>query len=128
MFVINEDNSIYATRGDIVFFAVTAEDNGVPYTFQNGDIVRIAVCRKKNSGDVLMQKDFHIVAEADSVQIFLDKDDTKFGDLISKPTDYWYEVTLNPDTDPQTIIGYDTEGARVFRLYPEVGDRKDDDE
>lgn len=43
--------------------------------------------------------------------------------MVNKPTDFWYEVELNPDTAPQTIIGYDKEtGAKIFRLYPEGGD------
>ena len=43
MFTMNEDLSIYATRGDVVFFSVTADDNGIRYKFQPGDIVRMAI-------------------------------------------------------------------------------------
>ena len=122
MFVVNEDNSIYATRGDIVFFSVTAQENGKAYTFQPGDVVRITVYGKKNAENVVLQKDFPVFEATESVAIYLSEQDTKFGDVISKPTDYWYEVELNPFTDPQTIIGYDEEGPRVFRLFPEGAD------
>jgi ribose 5-phosphate isomerase RpiB len=56
------------------------------------------------------------------VEIYLDRDDTKIGEVISKPKDYWYSVTLNDDTVPQTIIGYDDDGAKVFKLFPEGAD------
>ena len=46
----------------------------------------------------------------------------KVVDVISKPKDYWYEVVLNDDSYPQTIIGYDADGPKLFRLYPEGAD------
>lgn len=122
MFVLNDDLSIYATRGDIVFFSVTAEDDGEVYNFQPGDVVRIKIFGKKKAEDVVLQKDFPVTAEAESVEIYLDKEDTKIGGVISKPKDYWYEVELNPLTKPQTLIGYDEDGAKVFKLFPEGAD------
>lgn len=123
MFEIKKDDlSIHATRGDIVFFSVTAEDDGVPYKFKAGDIVRMTVVKKKDYSSVVMEKDFGVVAETETVDVFLSSEDTKIGKAISKPTDYWYEVVLNPDTLPQTIIGHDMAGAKVFKLYPEGGD------
>lgn len=119
MFVMNDDLSIYATRGDIVFFSVTADDNGILYKFQPGDIVRMAIYGKKEAETCVMQKDFPVTEVTEKVFIFLDEEDTKIGDIISKHKDYWYEVVLNPDTMPQTLIGYDEDGAKVFRLFPE---------
>lgn len=122
MFTLNDDLSIYATRGDIVFFSVSAEDEGKPYKFQAGDVVRIKVYGKKNAEDVVLQKDFPVTEVAEKVEIFLTEEDTKIGEVISKPKDYWYEVELNPGDDPQTIIGYDEDGAKVFKLFPEGDD------
>lgn len=122
MFVVNDDLSIYATRGDIVFFSVAAEDNGEPYSFQPGDVVRMKVYGKKDAESVVMQKDFPVEAETEQVSIYLTEADTKIGEVISKPKDYWYEIELNPFTNPQTIIGYDEDGARVFKLFPEGDD------
>ena len=122
MFVINEDNSIYVTRGDVVFFSVIAEDEGTNYVFQPGDVVRIKVYGRKDTENVVLQKDFAIFTATESVDIYLSEADTKFGDVISKPTDYWYEIELNPNTEPQTIIGYDEDGAKVFKLFPEGDD------
>ena len=132
MFIL-EDNYIYANRGDIVFFGVTAKDivnegeEGAPYHFRPGDIVRITVYGKKDAETVYLEKDFPVLKNCEIVEIYLTEEDTKFGDLISKPTDYWYEVVLNPDTNPQTIIGYSDEGPAVFRLFPEGAELEKDE-
>lgn len=119
MFVLNEDLSIYATRGDIVFFSVTAEDDGVPYKFKAGDVLRMKIFGKKKAEDIVLEKDFGVLEDTEEVEILLDKEDTKIGGVISKPKDYWYEIELNPYTKPQTIIGYDEDGPKVFKLFPE---------
>jgi hypothetical protein len=122
MFTINDDLSIYVTRGDTAFFNVSAEEDGKPYTFKEGDIVRIKVTEKKACENVMFQKDFPVTAPTENVSILLTEEDTKIGDVISKPTDYWYEIELNPYSNPQTIIGYDEEGAKIFKLFPEGKD------
>lgn len=122
MFTLNDDLSIYATRGDIVFFSVTAEDKGVAYTFQPGDVLRIKIYGKKDAENVVLQKDFPVTEVTEEVEIFLTEEDTKIGEVISKPKDYWYEVELNPNDNPQTIIGYNEDGPAVFKLFPEGAD------
>ena len=120
MFLINEDNSIYVNRGDILFFSVSAKDeDGTPHLFIPGDLVRIKVYGKKAAKDVVLQRDFPVLTDTEEVAIYLSGKDTAIGDVISKPADYWYEVELNPLSAPQTIIGYGEEGACVFRLFPE---------
>lgn len=121
MFVINEDLSIYLTRGDSAVFSVGANIGETEYTFKEGDVVRFKVFGKKNCDDVVLKTDVVVGAATNLVQIALDSDDTKIGEVISKPTEYWYEVELNPDTYAQTIIGYDENGAKVLTLYPEGG-------
>lgn len=120
MFVINEDKSIYVTRGDAVWFGVSATDNisGEKYMFQPGDIVRLKVTAKKDCENVVLLEEFPVTAETEIVEIAVN---TKIGDVISKPVDYWYEVELE-DTNGivQTIIGYDDDGAKIFKLYPEA--------
>jgi hypothetical protein len=120
MFVINEDLSIFCTRGDAVSFSVGANLGDTPYTFRTGDIVRFTVCAKKDYSSVMLQKDVTVEEETDSVQFHLDNSDTRFGNVISKPTEFWYTIELNPDTYCQTIIGHTEDGARVFMQYPEA--------
>ena len=121
MFKINDDLSIYATRGDAINFTLNADDAEGLHTFKAGDVVRFTVFEKKACHCVELQKDFRLSEDTQDVMISLTAEDTRIGELISKPKDYWYEVELNPLTTPQTLIGYDEYGAKVFRLYPEGG-------
>ena len=123
MFKINADKSIYLTRGDIATIDVSAnKTDGKPYTFKAGDVVRIKVFEKKDCECVVIQKDVTVEEEVTLISLELKQEDTKIGELINKPKDFWYEIELNPDTAPQTIVGYDEEGAKVFRLFPEGRD------
>lgn len=123
MFSINNDKSMHLTRGDIAVIEIGASKSKTEdYTFKKGDIVRFRVFEKNHYENVVIQKDVTVESETTSVDISLYKEDTKIGELINKPKDYWYEVELNPDTSPQTIIGYDVDGPKLFRLYPEGDD------
>lgn len=122
MFVINDDMSIYVTRGDAGAFNVKAKLGETDYTFRVGDVVRFKVFTKKDCSNVVLKKDVIVTEETGTVQIVIKDNETKFGDIINKPVDYWYEVELNPDTNAQTIIGYDDNGAKILRLFPEGGE------
>lgn len=122
MFRIDQDKTIHLTRGDIAGINITAKNNdGTDYTFIVGDVVRFKVFEKKGCDCVKLQKDVVVQEEGTSVEMALESTDTKLDDLINKPKDYWYEVELNPETAPQTIIGYD-DNPKIFRLYPEGKD------
>lgn len=121
MFYIADDLTIHITRGDAAVLSVTASMGDVDIEFAKGDILRLKVYEKKNCADVVMQKDVEVTEPTAEVGIVLRKEDTTIGEVISKPKDYWYEVELNPETNPQTIVGYDEEGAKIFKLYPEGG-------
>lgn len=125
---------IHLTRGNIACLEFTAKQKDIspdtgeeivtPYIYQTGDIVRFKVMKKGNVKEVLLTKDIRIVEPTEIATFNLTGDETKIGDYINKPTTYWYEVELNPDTDPQTIIGYDkATGAKLFVLYPEGGEK-----
>lgn len=120
MFVIDKDTKqINLTRGDVAAILVNAIKDGEEYKFQPNDIVRFKVFEAKNCNCVEMQKDTLVTEESTTVNISLSGEDTKIGGLINKPTKYWYEIELNPDTNPQTIVGYDLDGEKIFMLYPE---------
>ena len=122
MFKVNDDLSIYCTRGDMAVFGITAGKDEENYIFQPGDMLRMKVFEKKACNCVLLSEDFHVTEVTEKVDITLTGEATKIGEPISKPVDYWYEVELNPLTAPQTIIGYDEDGPKVFRLFPEGGE------
>ena len=117
--LIIEGNYITSTRGDVLFFGVEAEDNGSLYEFKKGDILRLKIYGKKDAATVYLTKDFIVSQSGTKAEIFLPGEEMTIGEVISKPKEYWYEVCLNPDTNPQTIIGYSDEGAAVLRLLPE---------
>lgn len=112
---------IRINRGNVGTLTVSAALNEeTDYVFKVGDIVRFKVFKNKDCGCVELQKDVEVSGETESVEINLTKEDTTIGDVISKPVEYWYEVELNPDTAPQTIIGYEKEtGPKIFTLLPE---------
>lgn len=123
MFAINEDKTIHLTRGDIANIEVTAKtENGEKYIYQEGDKIRIQVFKRKDCKEIVLTKEVAAVAGECAVTIYLDKEDTKIGEIISKPAKYWYEIELNPNTKPQTLIGYDEDGEKIFMLYPEGSD------
>lgn len=123
MFVITEDKSIYLTRGDSVVIDVSArislEEN---YIFTKDDVVVFNVMQKGKCEEIVLKKEIFVEQNTEMVTFELTKEDTKLGEIINKPKDYWYEVELNPETDPKTIIGYDEKGPKIFRIYPEGGE------
>ena len=122
MFAIGENNTLLLNRGDTVIFSFSAEKDGVQYTFKQGELLRLKVYGRKNADKVFLRKDFPVLADSAVIKLELTGDETKFGPVISKPTEYWYEIELNPDTIPQTVLGYDEDGPKVFMLYPEGND------
>ena len=120
-----DNKQIHITRGDIANIGITVKnEDGTDYEFKKGDIVRFSVFRKKGCNYVELRKDTVVETAGTEVEINLTESDTKIGEIISKPVEYWYEVELNPDTNPQTVIGYDTDGAKTFTLYPEASDEE----
>ena len=122
MFAIGENNTLLLNRGDTVIFSFSAEKDGVPYTFKQGELLRLKVYGRRNADKVFLRKDFPVLTDSAEIKLELTGDDTKFGPVISKPTEYWYEIELNPDSIPQTVLGYDEDGPKVFMLYPEGSD------
>jgi hypothetical protein len=122
MFKIDNDLTMHVTRGDACTFSLTADANGGEYTFRAGDLLRFKVFERKACHCVVLQKDTPITEDTTAPSISLSGEDTKLGEIIHKPKDYWYEVEMNPEAQPVTLIGYDENGGKVFRLYPEGGE------
>ena len=126
MFKIDINKRIHLTRGDVACMRIKSykEDGKTLYTFNLDDVVRLKVMEAGKCENVVLTKDVTATEVGESVRMFLSKDETKIGPVISKPDRYWYEVELNPDTDPRSIICYDEKGPKLFILYPEGGDKK----
>lgn len=125
MFSVDNDMTILITRGDTAVIPVTAVvDDESNYVFQPDDVLRFKVFEKKNCDNVILEVDFSVEEETEQVDLVLTEQHTTIGGTINKPVDYWYEVELNPLTNPQTIVGYDDDGPKIFRLYPEGKERE----
>ena len=119
--------NIEVTRGDFLPLKVSTKDakTGQPYVFHVGEVLRFTITERKECGEVLLEKYVTVTEEGETVPIIIPADDMKIGELINKPTIYWFEVELNPETSPQTIIGYDEDGAKLFTIYPEGSDKNE---
>ncbi len=123
MFIVYDDMTISLNRGDVGVIPVPqSKDGDYGYSIAAGDVLRIRVFPKKKCEEVALVKDFLVETATSVIKLELDGTDTKIGDIINKPTAYWYEIELNPDTHPQTIIGYNEDGPKIFMLYPEGND------
>lgn len=129
MFKINDDLSIYLTRGDTVSFKVTAKQGDVDYTFDDGDSIVFKVSAAKDANDVVLEVPVSATKGATFVTVDLKETDTLLGtDVISKPVEFWYEIALVNNKDGkavrQTLVGYDDGGAKILKLLPEIGERQ----
>ena len=113
-----EGTTIKINRGDILNLTLSLKlDDGTTYTFQPNDTVVFSLYSKGAlDKDAILLKEVTVQETAQSVEITLTSEETKIGNLINKPVDYWYEVELN---NQYTVIGYDDDGAKIFKLYPE---------
>lgn len=123
-----EKGNIYVTRGDMLPLAIDALNaDKSQYYFKLEDVLRFKVMEKENVRNIVLQKDFSVEEEGFVVNVDLLSEDTRIGELINKPHEYWYEIELNPDTPKtMTIVGYSKEkGAALFVLLPEGGNKND---
>lgn len=113
-----EGTTIKLNRGDVLSFNLTIQkDDGSYYVFNQGDQITFSVYKKnKLNENAVLFKEVEAIPNTDSIDINCTSEETKLGDLINKPIDYWYEIELNNE---YTILGYDEDGAKVLKLYPE---------
>lgn len=120
MFEIDsKSKTINITRGDVASFKVSANEGRKKYVFKNGDIIRLRILKYQDCNTVLLSKDVEAAEGDTEVKIDLLPDDTRISEIKSKIDKFWYEIELNPDSAPQTIIGYDKDGPKLFNIYPE---------
>lgn len=119
MYSISEDMTIYLTRGDTARLELPLPEERV---LNAGDVIRFSITEKDDCSKVVLQKDFGIEAQAQLITVSLETKDTRIGELISKPAVYWYEIELNPFTEPETLYGYNENGPSILMLMPEAAE------
>ena len=109
---------IKINRGDVLNLTLNLTlDNGTAYTFQPGDVIVFSLYNKGAlNKEAILLKTITVSEERANLDITLTSEETKIGDLINKPVDYWYEIELN---NQYTVIGYDDDGAKILTLFPE---------
>ena len=112
-----DGTTILINRGDILNLSLSIKDGTSDYTFQVGDKIVFSVYEKYlyNKKPVLT-KLIEVEEQCTSIEINLTSNETKIGTYLNDPVDYWYEIELNGQ---YTIVGYDENGAKIFRLFPE---------
>lgn len=134
MIAVDEENTIYLTRGDatqkdfnnLAFqFPIYNMDTKQEelYQFKPDDKISFVVVEKKGyTKEEVLRKDYTLrelgyTEPTTTPEIPLTAEDTKLFELTNKRKTYWYDVVLN---DEITILGYDDEGAKKLIVYPEV--------
>lgn len=112
-----EGTTILLNRGDVLNLTLGIKDGDNDYEFQIGDEIKFSVYEKgKLDNEPVISKRFVIDEISTIAVINLSSIETKIGNYINKPVDYWYEVQLN---NQYTVIGYDNQGPKIFKLFPE---------
>lgn len=134
MIAVDEENTIYLTRGDAtqkdfnnlafqfpIYNADTEQEE--LYQFKPDDKISFVVVEKKGyTKEEILRKDYTLkelgyTKPTTTPEIPLTAEDTKLFELTNKRKTYWYDIVLN---DEITILGYDDEGAKKLIVYPEV--------
>lgn len=134
MIAVDEENTIYLTRGDStqrdfnnlafqfpIYNMGTGEEE--LYEFKPDDKISFVVVTKKGyTKEEVLRKDYTLkeigyTEPTTTPEIPLTSEDTKLFDLTNKAKTYWYDIVLNDET---TILGFDDEGAKKLVVYPEV--------
>lgn len=113
-----EGTIIKLNRGDTLNINLTIKkEDGTDYTFEEGDKITFSLYNKgKLNEKAVLLKEVQATTGTTSVNIYCSSEETKIGELVNKPIDYWYEIELNNE---YTILGYDDEGAKLLKLFPE---------
>lgn len=122
----NDNFDIEINRGTMLPLLISSKNSdGSSYVFQKDDVVRFNIMEKGKCNNVVVQKEITVTEPSESVSLVLSSEDMTFGDVISKPVDYWYEILLNPNTpNTQVILGYTKNNkARILTLLPTGGDK-----
>ena len=123
MLRIENENEIHISRGDdfsIDFIIPLCGSQR--YMFNVGDKLTFDVYEKKGYDKCsLLHKEVIIDKPIDVVTFDFTNEDTTIGELINKPVDYWYEIQYidGAKGTTETVLGYDDDGEKIFKLYPE---------
>jgi len=116
MLKFDEDGiTLLVTRGDKGSVTIKLK---MGCTFKVGQEVALVVVKRRGYTEKpVLEKSVIVQEESNTIQIPLTSEDTKIGEYINMPMDYWYNIVVDGD---QTIWGSDEDGEKIFRLFPEA--------
>lgn len=108
--IINK--TFHVSRGDSGIIHLSLKNTN----FAVGDKIFFRIYEAEGLDSLpIVETEATVLEEGNTIAITLDKEDTNFGDLGNTVVDYWYEISVGED---RTILGFDENGAKVFKLYP----------
>lgn len=121
----------YREHADLILTA--RQQGGAPFTFNEGDVVRFAIYRPAEACAAvsvyaeISEKTEEVVISLTSeithnAYHLFDNTDNEYGYFPDNTShQYWYDITLNPDTNPMVLVGYDESGPKTFTINPVAG-------
>lgn len=129
MFKIDKKTkTMYCNRGDRATIKIKPKNDEM---LNKGNKFKFSIVKKKDYNTVYFQKEYEVLEDCSEFFITLSEEDTRFYDVISKETIFWYEFEYNGNN---TVIGYfekdDDEGnpeysPMEFILLPESPEKED---
>lgn len=109
------DKNIYANRGDAISIVIANNSD----VFKELDELTIRICKQGDYAQTLYQDTIQVDEPTAEVTIHLSPSVTRslcepFGNGVKI---FWYEIELNHDS---TLVGYDSNGPKLFTLWPEA--------
>ncbi len=97
-----------------IYISKTDSDGNIE-PFEKNDEIIFTVKNNFAEEEVVLRKKIKIEETTNKARIDFSKEDTLIGDLISDAVDYEYDISVNGNN---TILGHDSSGAKIFKLYP----------
>ena len=112
-----KNKNLYLNRGDAISIQVACNNAN----FEIGDSVTFYVMTQNDCEDVLLSKTVYVTEEKNTVDIQLTSEETRFIEPFKTGYQtFWYEIEYNGEI---TLMGYDSEGPKLFIMYPEATER-----
>lgn len=121
MFKIDGNKTIHINRGDMGRLTVNIDTGGPGYALGPDSFARLSVYAAGDYTDLKFVREVYPGQVTNTVIFDIQPEDTKDNiEATNAPQTFWYEIEIDPIYDnAQTLVGYDTNGPKLFVVYPE---------
>ena len=116
-----DNKEISLSKGDrgVIQFDITQD--GEPVTLETSDKVTMSIYSEENlDKEPLQVLNAEINVDDNIAEIPIIETSTDFVPEDNMPFNYWYQIEWNDNV----MIGYDKEGPKIFRVYPQGKENK----